>query len=106
MPTERRQAPRVKSWFDGSWQGASGTGRCRLSDVSASGCFVHSLAAPNAGERTIVTMELGRSLVLSIESEVIYVEKTMGFGVKFHNLQTGCIDQLRQALDALTKATA
>ena len=106
MAQERRQDSRVKSWFDGNWQGASGGGRCRLSDVSVSGCFVHSLAEPGVGERTTVTIELGASASFSVESEVVYVERTMGFGVKFQNLSADRLAQLRQLLDTHKKASA
>ena len=106
MAPERRQDLRVKNWFDGSWQGSSGSSRCRLSDVSIAGCFVHSLAAPRVGERTTVIIDLGPSHSISIESDVVYVEPTMGFGVKFQNVGAETLTQLQRLIDTHKKASA
>lgn len=105
LSVERRKHPRRSHWFDGNWQGASGAGRCRVSDISISGCFVHSLASPQPGERTIVRITTGAG-EMSIDSEVVYIERTMGFGVKFGELSTAQRDTLQLLIDSAQKASA
>ena len=106
MASERRQDSRLKRWFDGSWQGASGASRCRLSDVSAKGCFVNSLAEPSVGERTTITIEFDATNAMSFDAEVIYLERTMGFGVKFQDVSAERAAELQRRLDSYKKATA
>lgn len=103
---ERRQHPRLSRWFDGSWRGASGGNTCRVSDISVSGCFVHSLAVPQAGEETVVTIALGPEHALSLTGNVVYVEKSMGFGVKFREISQEDLDCIGHLFEIFAKAAA
>lgn len=91
--SERRTHERLSRPLEGSWRGASGATRCRISDISASGCFLQSLAMPAVGESTEVTIEFGPDQVMTMTGEVVYAERGMGFAVKF------------AALDNETRAT-
>jgi hypothetical protein len=82
---ERRRHPRVAQPLDGSWQGSSGAGRCRIADVSLSGCFVHSLSTPAPGDVTFVTIAHGGTS-LTLQGRVVYVERTIGFAVQFQDM--------------------
>jgi hypothetical protein len=82
---ERRRHPRVAQPLDGTWQGSSGAGRCRIADVSLSGCFVHSLATPAPGDQTVVTIAHGGT-PLTLRGRVVYVERTIGFAVQFQEM--------------------
>lgn len=101
MPPERRSHSRLARWFDGSWRGGSGANRCRVSDVSLSGCFVNSLAAPQPGDRTTVTFWTAAG-ELSLHADVAYVEKAIGFGVKFVELS----DDQKSAIESLMGSAA
>lgn len=94
MPDERRHHQRFKRPLEGSWRGASGATRCRINDISASGCFLMSLAMPAMGESTAVTIEFPGG-ALTLKGEVAYAERGMGFAVKFVNVD----DEMRAALE-------
>jgi PilZ domain-containing protein len=106
LAIERRHESRLKQWFDGGWQGGSGDSRCRLSDVSVTGCFVNGLAAPAIGTRTTVTIDFSASDAMSLEGEVVYVERAMGFGVRFLHVTSEQLTQLQHLLDTYKKASA
>lgn len=81
MAEERRQHYRVTQLFVGQWHGGSGASPVRIGDLSAGGCFVQSLAMPEKGEHTSVTVTVGdRSFTFS--GRVVYLER-VGFSVKF-----------------------
>ncbi|HUL71582.1 MAG TPA: PilZ domain-containing protein [Vicinamibacterales bacterium] len=100
--SDRRQHQRLGRPFEGSWQGASGANKCRISDLSIGGCFVETLAAPTSGEQTRVTILLGADHSMTFSGKVVYVEPRMGFAVKFHELSGDGLEQLQRMFDALT----
>jgi Tfp pilus assembly protein PilZ len=87
--------------FEGSWRGASGANSCRISDVSLGGCFVQTLATPTAGEETHVTITFGKDVSMTFAGKVIYIEPSMGFAVKFNELDGEASDEVRRLIDAL-----
>jgi len=82
MSVERRQAIRVPGPFEAIWDGQSGGGVCRLSDLSEDGCFIESLCAPDKGEQIEVMATLAAHQ-LRLRGRVIYVVPAVGFGVAF-----------------------
>ncbi|MEZ5319555.1 MAG: PilZ domain-containing protein [Vicinamibacterales bacterium] len=95
MTVERRRHIRYRHPLEAVWQGASGASRCRLSDLSAGGCFVQSLATPASGELTALTLSLGDGRLLAVTGRVAYVEPGMGFAIEF----TGLADETRARLE-------
>jgi len=69
--------------------------------VSLGGCFVQTLATPTAGDETQVTIAFGNDLSMTFAGKVIYVEPTMGFAVKFNELNDDGSEEIRRLLDAL-----
>ena len=94
MSEERRQHRRFNRPLDGTWNGASGTGACRIADISVGGCFIESLALPPVGETAVVTVNIGDH-TMSFKGEVLYVEANMGFAVKFRPIP---VDQMHGLL--------
>jgi PilZ domain len=82
MTAERRQHARRSGPFEGSWNGASGARESRITDLSPSGCFVDSLARPEAGATISVTVTFGEAR-FTIPAEVVYIDRIQGFGVRF-----------------------
>ncbi|MEZ5316270.1 MAG: PilZ domain-containing protein [Vicinamibacterales bacterium] len=103
MTEERRQHPRIQQPFEGSWSGASGATSCRIGDLSLGGCFIQSLASPNAGETTTVTINFGGDHAMSFKGTVVYAEDAMGFAVKFNPLGDRDRATFNQVLAALAK---
>ena len=79
---DRRLSPRLKGPFDGSWDGSSGMRTCRITDLSAGGCFVDALAAPEVGSAIIVAVELDGQR-FQVPSTVAYRDQVQGFAVRF-----------------------
>ena len=86
MQAERRGFPRRTTPLQGSWQGASVGSDCRIVDISWSGCFLQTLAEPGIGERTLVTVPTHTGPMV-LGGAVAYVERGMGFSVKFDQIK-------------------
>ena len=93
MTVERRQHPRINRPLDGNWHGPSGTGQCRIADISVGGCFIESLAMPPVGETAVITVAIGGHS-MSFKGEVLYGEKNIGFAVKFRPIPLDQMDGL------------
>ena len=79
---DRRTDQRLKGPFDGSWDGSSGMRTCRLTDLSAGGCFVDAIASPEVGSTVNISIELdGRPFV--VPATVAYIDRVQGFAVRF-----------------------
>ena len=102
MTDDRRKAPRAKCVLDGSWSGVSVGGSVRISDVSATGCFIETLATPQQGERVRVQLHLPQG-PLSLNAEVTYVEPRMGFGMRFIDVDPGTAEILTDAVAHLSR---
>ena len=94
---DRRSHERLKGPFDGSWDGSSGMRSCRITDLSAGGCFVDAIASPEVGTIVNVSVELdGRKFV--VPATVAYIDRVQGFAVRFHG------GEQADALAAVVKA--
>jgi hypothetical protein len=81
-PANRRYHERLRGPFDGKWDGASGMRACRITDLSAGGCFIDVMASPEVGTDIQITVELdGRSF--TVPATVAYVDRVQGFAVRF-----------------------
>ena len=87
MSNERRHHARLTGPFDGSWDGTSGMRMCRITDLSASGCFIDAMASPEVGTtvNVVVTFE---GQPFNIPSTVAYVDRIQGFAVRFRPSDT------------------
>lgn len=80
--TNRRYHERLRGPFDGRWDGSSGIRPCRITDLSAGGCFVDAMAKPEVGSTTQISIELdGRTF--TVPATVAYVDSVQGFAVQF-----------------------
>jgi len=97
MRDDRRKTERVNGPFDGSWDGASGRRHSRISDISLGGAYVEARGAmPLQGERVMIEAQIGARRV-RLASEVVYLDRITGFGVRF-------VDNAPEALEALAVA--
>jgi hypothetical protein len=101
MGANRRVHERIVYPLDGQWRGASGGNRCRVGDISMGGCFIFSLSVPTRNERTVVTIELSSGQTIALPGEIVYVEPSMGFGVRFDDLDEGTRRDLTALIDHL-----
>jgi hypothetical protein len=94
---DRRKHGRLAQAFEGSWRGASGQTRCRIGDFSLGGCFVQSLAMPQTGEKTVVSVIQGDQ-TFGFTGSVVYVDPGMGFAVQFVDLSAEQISQINDLM--------
>ncbi len=103
VKTKDRANPRVQVPIDAVWHGASGQTVSRIEDLSASGCFLGSLAAVSPGERLHLEIVLPtKHEHLSIDAEVVYYQPNIGFGVRFLGLPSPAQHALSFAVDVLS----
>jgi hypothetical protein len=87
MSNDRREHSRLTGPFDGSWDGTSGMRTCRITDLSASGCFIDAIASPDAGATINVLVNFDGQSYL-IPAAVAYVDRVQGFAVRFLDADT------------------
>lgn len=68
--------------FDGGWDGASGMRDCRITDLNAGGCFVDAYASNPVGTKLVTEVRVG-GRTFRLASEVVFVDRVQGFGVRF-----------------------
>lgn len=98
MMENRRRYRRLVGPYDGSWDGSAGIRDCRITDLSAGGCFVDSLGRPDMGsEVTIAVVVSGQGF--NLPGKVVHVDHVQGFGVRF--TESDATRQLAAVLDAM-----
>lgn len=60
-----------------------GTSHARTADVSASGCFIDTLAPVAVGETLQLSFTSPDGELIAVEAEVVYELPSFGFGVRF-----------------------
>ena len=69
------------------WYGASGEYDASISDVSASGCFLHTTGKAEVGEIVRFDKSLPDGRIVELRGTVIHHEKRLvGFGLRFQDL--------------------
>ena len=97
---DRRQHERLVHPFEGRWDGASGSGLCRIGDLSAGGCFVQTLAQPALGDRTSVTVGIGDQQ-FTLPGRVVANHPGQGFSVQFDAIAGDELAAFKQLIDSL-----
>jgi hypothetical protein len=104
MSKERRASARFPGPFEGSWDGASGMRECRVTDLSAGGCFIDAYASQPVGARIVTELKIKGHLV-RLPAEVVYVDRIQGFAVRFLDSNPEGTQALGEALAALQDST-
>jgi PilZ domain len=81
--SDRRAHPRIPGPFHGAYSGALS---CRISNLSAVGCFVECLHPMDKGIVVALRIELPGDEGLAVSGEILYKEPRMGFAVRFVDL--------------------
>ncbi len=102
MTKERRSSKRLSGTFEGGWDGASGLRDCRITDLSAGGCFIDAYASNPVGTRVTIVVRLSEQ-EFRLNSEVVYVDRVQGFAVRF--LDDNDPKMLRSLHDLITALT-
>ena len=83
--------------MEASWEGSGSKSLARTVDISATGCFIDTLAPVEVGETLDLRLTLHDGEYFSMQGVVMYRMPSLGFGVRFTKISQS--DRLR--LDAL-----
>ncbi|MEP7118792.1 MAG: PilZ domain-containing protein [Acidobacteriota bacterium] len=86
MSVEKRVHPRLERPFECTWNGTSGRRDVRITSLSLGGCFIDSVGTPAVGEKLRVEVRLDDLPALALSGEVVYLDRSQGFGVRFLDL--------------------
>jgi PilZ domain len=100
--TERRNQSRLTGTFEGGWDGASGMRDCRITDLSAGGCFIDAYASNPVGARLTTQVKLSGETFL-LRSEVVYVDRVQGFAVRFLDNDPAVMKAFVEAVESLSR---
>ena len=99
MTDEKRRHGRQPLVMEASWDGSGIKSRARTVDISATGCFIDTLAQVELGETLSLKLTLPDGEYISVQGVVKYQMPSLGFGVRFTRISDS--DRLR--LDALLR---
>ncbi|HKB69030.1 MAG TPA: PilZ domain-containing protein [Pyrinomonadaceae bacterium] len=97
MTDEKRKHGRLPLVMETSWEGSGSKSLARTVDISATGCFIDTLAPVEVGETLSLRLTLHGGEYISLQGVVMYRMPSLGFGVRF----TRVSDSDRLRLDAL-----
>ena len=83
-------------------QFASGKRSARISDISAGGCYIDTIAQVAVGETMTLHIASSYGQSMPFNGRVAYVLENFGFGVEFVDVT----DQQREFLERLVRSTA
>ena len=99
--SERRNEKRLEVCLDAVWDGNSGNHPARVTDLSDGGCYVDSLGESQVGEILNIKLQLQNGDWLELSGEVAHQMPPMGFGVRFIDLTSEQLQNLRSLLEIL-----
>ena len=102
MSDERRRHGRLSIVMEAAWEGSGSKSLARTVDISATGCFIDTLAPVEVGENLNLRLTLPDGDYMSLQGVVIYQMPSLGFGVRFMRMSDS--DRLR--LDVLLNTDA
>jgi hypothetical protein len=98
MTDDRRHYRRFTGPYDGNWDGSAGARDCRITDLSAGGCFIDSIGRQEVGGEVVITVVVAGQR-FTLPGRVVHVDRVQGFGVRFD--ETEATRQLAAVLDTL-----
>ena len=102
MTDEKRKRERLPLVIETTWEGSTSKSLARTVDISATGCFIDTLAPVEVGETLNLRLTLHDGEYFSMQALVMYRMPSLGFGVRFTRISDS--DRLR--LDTLLKMDA
>lgn len=90
MSSEKRQHPRRAVLLECRIDGTSGPAATRLSDLSATGCYVESRTPVTVGASIAIRLTFGGALI-SVTGRIAHAQPSIGFGMEFDPLSTEII---------------
>ena len=101
MIMERRNKRRFDVCLDAIWDGSRGNSRARVTDLSEDGCYVDSMSEATPGETLCLRVLLPSGEWLELTGEVAHSFSSVGFGMRFVDLDAKQFLKLRSLLESL-----
>ncbi|MEP6820620.1 MAG: PilZ domain-containing protein [bacterium] len=107
MFDEKRKHGRVPLVLEASWEGSGSRSLARTTDISETGCFIDTQAEVAVGDILHIKLIPPDGDCISAQSEVIYRQRGVGFGVRFWSISDADRFRLNALLNAqmLTRRT-
>lgn len=93
MVEENRRHGRFSLVMEASWDGSGSKSHARTTDISATGCFIDTLAQVVVGETLQMQLKTPDGEYISVTGKVMYQQASLGFGVRFTSISDS--DRLR-----------
>jgi hypothetical protein len=101
MTTDRRDKRRFEISLDATWDGSRGTYDARISDLSETGCYVDAINETLPGEILRLKVKLPSGDWLEVNGEVAHSFTSVGFGLRFVDLDSEQSAKLKALLKYL-----
>jgi hypothetical protein len=101
MTNDRRDKKRFEVSLDASWDGSRGTYDARISDLSATGCYVDAINETLPGEILRLKVQIPSGDWLEINGEVTHSFTSVGFGLCFVDMDSEQLAKLNALLEYL-----
>lgn len=85
MKTDKRRAERIKTNLDVGWEGVLTKQTGTISDLSTAGCFILTGGEVTKGELISIQINLPSLLYIEVWGNVVYMDKEIGFAVRFRD---------------------
>ncbi|HJX89758.1 MAG TPA: PilZ domain-containing protein [Pyrinomonadaceae bacterium] len=101
MTNDRREKRRFEVSLDATWDGSRGTYDARISDLSATGCYVDAINETLPGEILRLKVQISSGDWLEINGEVTHSFTSVGFGLRFVDMDSEQLAKLNALLEHL-----
>jgi len=103
MSDDRRSEKRWEVCLDAVWDGKSGNYGARVTDLSEGGCYIDSLSHAHEGEILTISLQLPNGEWLDLTGAVAHQTPSLGFGIRFVDLEQEKLEKLRALLKHLQR---
>ena len=104
MSDDRRSEKRWEVCLDAVWDGKSGNYDARVTDLSEGGCYIDSMCHAHVGEILNLKLQLPNGDWLDLTGEVAHQTPSLGFGIRFLDLEPERLEMLRSLLNHLQRS--
>jgi hypothetical protein len=95
MPRKNNRVSFLREIF---FEWSSGSRAARISDLSAGGCYIDTIATVSEGELITFDLHADDGTTMRFTGRVAYVMPGMGFGVQFTEMSPGCKEFLYRVI--------
>lgn len=99
MNDDRRENNRVAVSLEVKFDGAAKSASARISDISAEGCYIETMAYFDVGDTITIDIKMPTGNWLTLRGKVMYCHANMGIGISFLELSQSEIDVVSSLIE-------